>query len=99
LRKLALFGPDILNTSAVAARIVSVALCALVSLCGKALVHVALDIIAASNDLVQESLSVTLVKSSHDLFAVCVISISIGNGGMGLLKGSSGYGGLDILAL
>lgn len=67
---LALFGPDFLNPPPVAACLVSVALCALISLCGEAFVHINFDIVAASNSFVQKTLGVTFVKSIHDLFAV-----------------------------
>lgn len=79
LIKLALFSPDLLNTSAVAAGLVSVALCAVESLCGETFVHFDFDIIAASNGFVYKSLGMTLIESSHDLFAICVICVSIGN--------------------
>jgi hypothetical protein len=77
LAQLALFGPNLLDTPSVAAGLVAVALCALVSLCGETFVHVALDIIATSNGFVQESLCVAFVESIHDLFAICMIGQSM----------------------
>ena len=71
--KLALFSPDLLDTSAVAARLFSVALCAVESLRGETFVHFDFDIVAASNSFVYESLGMTLIESSHDLFAIDVV--------------------------
>lgn len=73
LIKLPLFSPDLLDTPTVAARLVSVALCAVESLCGETFVHFDFDIIAASNGLVYKSLGMTLIESSHDLFAIDVV--------------------------
>lgn len=79
LIKLALFSPNLLDTPAVAARLVSVALCAVEALCGETFVYFDFDIIATSNGFVYKSLGMTLIESSHDLFAICVISVSMGN--------------------
>jgi len=67
-----LSSPDLLDTRTFASRFVSIALSSIRSLGWKTFVHIALDIVAVSDGLVEESSGVTFVEGCHDFLAVCI---------------------------
>lgn len=71
LVQLPLLSPDLLDPPPIAARLVSVPLGPVVPFRRETAVHLALDVVAVAEGLVEEPASVAFVEGGHDLLAVC----------------------------